>query len=141
RGPDLAFAGKDQRVLAGWRIEQNWRQVQPPPTDDPGAKQWIPAAKDWVRPVTRINLDPASPDYLRPDKDSPLTKEGAGKDDPTLPRYRQKALHRGTGKRPGTRDRGARRQRATRATTPQAGWRQSETPGLTSSASHAQGTG
>ncbi len=87
RGPDLAFKGMNQRVLAGWRIEQNWGRLQPPPADDPAAKEWIPAAKDRVASVRLLSLDPDNPNFLRPAKDSPLATEGAGKDDPTLPTY------------------------------------------------------
>jgi serine/threonine-protein kinase len=87
RGPDLAFIGKDQRVLAAWKVEQNWRRVQPPAADDPEAKEWIPAAKDRVGPITLLSLDSTNPVFLRPAKDSPLATDGAGKDDPTLPTY------------------------------------------------------
>jgi hypothetical protein len=83
RGPDLVFVGRGQGALASWRIEQNWRLVQPPAPDDPQTKECISAAMDRVGPVSGLSLD-LGPSFLRPAKDSPLATGGAGGD---LPSY------------------------------------------------------
>ncbi len=89
RGPDLTVRGKDRDpgLLGGWRIEQNWRQLRPPPAQDPEARAWLPAVKDRIGRIELLSREPASPNFLRPARGSPLATEGAGKDDPTLPAY------------------------------------------------------
>lgn len=76
----------DGKLLAGaWSFSHNWREstagragvgrVPPSPTD---------VARDRI---DGLDTDTKSPTFLRPAKGSPLATDGAGKDDPTLPRY------------------------------------------------------
>ena len=84
RGP-----GNSDELLKRWHVAYNWREVKPPTGDSLFEKSWIPGAlKDTLAdeiPVMARGLDQA--DFLRPKEDSPLAKDGAGKDDLTLPIY------------------------------------------------------
>jgi hypothetical protein len=85
RGLDMTFAGGDRQILNQWRIEKNWRQVQPPDPAAPAAKEWIPDTKDTVMDkIELLQLDPQHADFLRPAKGSPLLSAGAGDN---LPSY------------------------------------------------------
>jgi nitrous oxidase accessory protein NosD len=68
-----------------YQIDYNWRESAVH-TD---AKDWIPpSAKDVCQvKIEGVNRDPKSPAFLLPAKDSPLATEGAGNEDPSLPRY------------------------------------------------------
>jgi nitrous oxidase accessory protein NosD len=81
RGP-----GDGERVAKAWRIAHNAREAR-------SVRMWgkdrIPPGKtDLVREkIDVLSREAASPDYLRPAKDSPLATAGAGVEDPSLPRY------------------------------------------------------
>ncbi len=100
RGPDFVFLnGIDPNRLKGhgngevlrglWQFTHNWREVQEPAADAELRKAWVPISPSEVRQdrIELLSRDPASPDFLRPAKDSPLATEGAGKTDPRLPSY------------------------------------------------------
>jgi serine/threonine protein kinase len=69
-----------------WTIRHNWRERGPDDKDKPGR---IPDRDDVVKKVLSdaVNRDSKAPDFLRPDKDSPLVTSGAGREDPSLPIY------------------------------------------------------
>jgi serine/threonine protein kinase/nitrous oxidase accessory protein NosD len=73
-----------------WRISNNWRELgRAIVKEDPWYKGIVPPGPD-EKQLTEIKVmarDPKSPDFLRPAADSPLATEGAGKTDPSLPRY------------------------------------------------------
>jgi hypothetical protein len=81
RGP-----GDGKLVAEAWRVSHNGREAQ-------ANKEWpadrIPPGKtDLIRDrLDVLSRDAASPDFLRPAKDSPLASAGAGKTDPSLPSY------------------------------------------------------
>jgi hypothetical protein len=72
-------------VASKWTFANNWREgiVAKP------SKGWIPpSAKDvMTEKIDGLDRDPKSPTFLRPAKESPLATQGAGNEDPTLPRY------------------------------------------------------
>jgi hypothetical protein len=74
---------------AAWSFDHNWREVKLPEKPSANSDGWIPAGKQDVviQKIDGINRDPRSPDFLRPDRDSPLATKGAGKDDSGLPSY------------------------------------------------------
>jgi hypothetical protein len=77
--------GNGAAVAQLYQLDYNWRE-SPVRTE---AKDWIPpGAKDVCQvKIEGLNRDPQSPAFLRPSKDSPLATQGAGKEDPSLPRY------------------------------------------------------
>jgi nitrous oxidase accessory protein NosD len=82
RSMDAVLVSKE-RNLAGCRMEGNWRQVRPPEQLDAEWKEWIPPGTDKiVDRVALLSSDPLDPNFLRPAKDSPLAKAGAGGDLP-----------------------------------------------------------
>jgi hypothetical protein len=100
-GPDMLYIDTGGKPLAMkgpgdpaalrrlWRVDHNWREGKEPTEASLLAKSWIPPGthdvmKDQLDVLSR---DPKSPDFLRPDKDSRLATEGAGKEDPSLPSY------------------------------------------------------
>jgi nitrous oxidase accessory protein NosD len=88
--PDTARGHGDGRaVAAAYDFGHNWREGRAPTGR---------AARPWVRPdpkkgddykgeIDGVKRKPGSPDFLRPDVDSPLATAGAGNVDPRLPRY------------------------------------------------------
>jgi serine/threonine protein kinase/pectin methylesterase-like acyl-CoA thioesterase len=87
---DIAFIGKDSGPLAGLRLDHNWRQVRAPTNSDgsTAVSGRIDSMADQIRDtIDLLSTDPASPDFLRPAKDSPLATQGAGQTDPRLPSY------------------------------------------------------
>jgi hypothetical protein len=85
RGPDLAYTGEDAKVLAGWKIDNNWRQVKEPEPADADWKMWILSPHDKMgQEMKLISLIASEKDFLRPRADSPLATAGAGGD---LPAY------------------------------------------------------
>jgi nitrous oxidase accessory protein NosD len=84
RGP-----GDGPRLSNTWTFSHNWREAQPPTGKSIKDKGWIPPrpGDTLSERIDRVNRDPKSPDFLRPAKDSPLATEGAGNEDPSLPRY------------------------------------------------------
>lgn len=78
-GPDFVYTGDDRETVAQWSIDHNWRQVRPPPADDPESKVWIEASSDTLAPkIDLLSFDPTSKDFMRPAKDSPLAHGGSG---------------------------------------------------------------
>jgi hypothetical protein len=84
RGP-----GNGTAVARAYQFSHSWREGREPAGQDvKGCVPPDPMNGDVLtEKIDGVNRDPRSPDFLRPDKDSPLATEGAGKDDPTLPRY------------------------------------------------------
>jgi serine/threonine protein kinase/nitrous oxidase accessory protein NosD len=90
--PDDPVKAGDGRALArAWRIDHNWREVKGPPDSDPDTEAWVPpdskngdVRHDEIKGVSR---DSKSSDFLRPDPKSKLATEGAGNEDPSLPRH------------------------------------------------------
>jgi hypothetical protein len=85
RGPGYGAA-----VARLYRLDHNWREGRAP--TGASARGWVPpdpgkgdVFKENLGGV--VNRDPKSPNFLRPDKDSPLATAGAGIIDPSLPRY------------------------------------------------------
>jgi hypothetical protein len=85
-GIDVELLGKGRAVIAAWQLDHNWRQVRPPTAGTSQATSWIPPGERDTRHdhIADIPRDPGQADFLRPAKDSPLTKGGAGGD---LPSY------------------------------------------------------
>jgi hypothetical protein len=71
-----------------WRFSHNWREIDPKKVAIrlPG---WLPRCPDdhLVTPIKILSRKPGDPDFLRPPKDSPLAKGGAGVNDISLPAY------------------------------------------------------
>jgi serine/threonine protein kinase len=66
-------------LLSQWHFHDNWRDRDAGLPLGPDDHELVP---------TGLNLlNPGRPDYLRPPAESPLTTQGAGRDDPSLPRY------------------------------------------------------
>jgi nitrous oxidase accessory protein NosD len=91
KADDPGKPGDGKAVARSWRIDHNWREVKEPPAADSFARGWVPpdpkngdVRQDEIKGVSR---DPKSPEFLRPARDSPLATEGAGNEDPSLPRY------------------------------------------------------
>jgi nitrous oxidase accessory protein NosD len=80
--------GDCSEYLEHWTFDHNWREVKLPLKPD-NADGWIRPGKQDMRQdeIAGVNRDTQSPDFLRPDKDSRLATEGAGKEDPSLPSY------------------------------------------------------
>ena len=79
--------GNGSSVPKKWTLAHNWREADAPVDgNEPG---WIPPdPKDVLKKSIKLtSIDPQSPDFLRPTKDSPLATNGAGKDDPMFPSY------------------------------------------------------
>jgi hypothetical protein len=78
-------------VARKWSLSHNWREVAEPSSGSDEARAWVPPDPKkgdvYQDKIEGVNRDPKSPDFLRPAKDSPLATEGAGNDDPALPRY------------------------------------------------------
>jgi hypothetical protein len=88
-GPDMQFwdnggqaqkargFGDGKAVLDVWRMDHNWRELN---SDKGWGNGWIPlGAKDrWQSRLDVLSRKPDHPDFLRPAKDSLLTKGGAG---------------------------------------------------------------
>jgi hypothetical protein len=81
--------GDGTAVAKAYDLGHNWREGREPRGELTGA---------WVKPdpkkgdvfkekIDGVNRNPKSPDFLRPDPKSPLITDGAGKQDPSLPRY------------------------------------------------------
>jgi hypothetical protein len=67
-----------------WRFDHNWRDLS-------GAEAYVrtplaPGDKKLDK-IDLLSRNPSSPDFLRPAEDSPLATQGAGNEDPTLPKY------------------------------------------------------
>jgi hypothetical protein len=63
-GPDMAYLGADPQVLAGWRIANNYRQLQPPESTDE-LQRWLPFENDRIgERLGPVSLEPQSPDFL-----------------------------------------------------------------------------
>src|SRR5262249_371135 len=71
-------------VAAKWSFAANWREGARGST-----KGWIPpSAKDVLtEKIDGLDRDSKSLAFLQPARDSPVATKGAGKDDPSLPRY------------------------------------------------------
>jgi hypothetical protein len=71
-----------------WRFSHNWREIDSMKVAVrlPG---WIPRCPDdhLATPIEILSRKPDDPDFLRPPKDSPLAKGGAGVNDISLPAY------------------------------------------------------
>jgi hypothetical protein len=85
RGP-----GDGAAVAKTYRISHNWRQGHELTGAD--AKGWIPPDPKkgdvLAEKIDGISTsDAKSPDFLRPDPKSKLATDGAGNEDPSLPRY------------------------------------------------------
>jgi serine/threonine protein kinase len=88
---DMGTAGIGARVAKAWRLDHNWREVKTPTEGTDYRKSWVPpdpkkgdVREDEIKGVNRVSK---SPDYLRPDRKSPLATSGTGKEDPSLPSY------------------------------------------------------
>lgn len=70
-------------------MTHNWREGAQPHGDSGDDKSWVPPRPKDVRQdkIDGVNRDPKSPDFLRPDPKSRLATDGAGNEDPSLPRY------------------------------------------------------
>jgi serine/threonine protein kinase/nitrous oxidase accessory protein NosD len=79
--------GNGPAVAQSFQFDHNWREATQPTGEF--AKSWIPpSVKDVCQvKIDGIERDPKSADFLRPAKDSPLATQGAGNEDPSLPRY------------------------------------------------------
>ncbi len=66
--------------------KNNWRETREPKGADLFSKSWIPVAAADTRQdkIDLLSRDQRQADFLRPAKDSPLAKAGAGGD---LPSY------------------------------------------------------
>jgi nitrous oxidase accessory protein NosD len=88
---DPGKPGDGTQVAKAWQISYNWREIKPPAEGTDERRAWVPpdAKKGDVRQdeIKGVNRDPKSPDFLRPDPNSRLATEGAGTEDPSLPRY------------------------------------------------------
>jgi hypothetical protein len=83
--------GDGAAYAARWDFRHNWREAKAPDGPPRTPDGWVPPDPkkgDVLKAkIDGVNRDPKSPDFLRPDRDSPLTTDGAGKDDPALPCY------------------------------------------------------
>jgi tRNA A-37 threonylcarbamoyl transferase component Bud32 len=77
------------RATPGWQFGHNWREGVRPTPGSQLARFWIPpsASDRLVERVELLSRKPADPDFLRPAKDSPLARGGAGVSDASLPAY------------------------------------------------------
>jgi len=83
-GSGKYFPAEAKSLVDLWRFDHNWRDLS-----GVGAEKAIPPAPgDQVSTaIAVISRDPSDPDFLRPAKDSPLATDGAGDEDPSLPKY------------------------------------------------------
>jgi hypothetical protein len=73
-------------LLKAWRFSHNWRELSPPPPDNPDAKFWIPKGDDVLETsIVVLSRNFGDANFLKPPKDSPLAKAGAGLSDKALP--------------------------------------------------------
>jgi serine/threonine protein kinase len=63
-----------------WRFGHNWREMVPPKKDSAHVDEWIPPGpSDRLQVPIRVEShSPGQPQFLRPPKDSPLARAGAG---------------------------------------------------------------
>jgi serine/threonine protein kinase len=89
--PDRPKGPGDGTALhKAWTISHNWTEVADPlPKSDVWLKSLVPPGADEILlpKIEVLSRDPQSLDFLRPAKDSPLAREGAGKSDSSLPIY------------------------------------------------------
>jgi len=80
RGP-----GDGALLLKNWYLSHNWRETKPPTGTSYLEKSWIPPGpQDLCRDdIPVLSRNPEEANFLRPAKDSPLAKAGAGRDLPT----------------------------------------------------------
>ena len=80
RGP-----GDGALLLKNWYLSHNWRETKPPTGTSYLEKSWIPPGpQDVCRDdIPVLSRNPEEANFLRPAKDSPLAKAGAGRDLPT----------------------------------------------------------
>jgi serine/threonine protein kinase len=85
KGDEIQGDGDGAELLKVWQIDHNFREVDP----NKRGKSWIPAGTNDVvqAQLSGLSRQLDSPDYLRPDRSSAMATEGAGKEDPSLPRY------------------------------------------------------
>jgi serine/threonine protein kinase len=85
RPGDLALLKSPQ-----WRFSHNWREIDPmkAATADPNGS-WIPRCpNDQLKvPIELLSREWGNPNFLRPARDSPLARGGAGVTDSSLPAY------------------------------------------------------
>ncbi|HVS36365.1 MAG TPA: hypothetical protein VMS17_12435, partial [Gemmataceae bacterium] len=81
--------GDSAALLERWSFRCNWRETKRPAKSPSEPDGWIPPGKEDVLSdkIEGVNRDPKSPDFLRPDKNSPLATQGAGTKDGSLPAY------------------------------------------------------
>jgi len=91
RPDDPGKAGDGRSVGKAWRIDHNWREVKLPPSSNPDTAAWVPPApkNGDVRQdeIKGVNRDSKAVNFLRPDSNSKPANDGAGNEDPLLPRY------------------------------------------------------
>jgi hypothetical protein len=88
-GPPLPRADLESLLSAGWRFSHNWREIDEKKAADRFPGRWIrrcPNDRLEAR-IEGLSRKSDDPDFLRPPKDSPLARGGAGVTDPSLPAY------------------------------------------------------
>jgi hypothetical protein len=82
-------AGDGKSLWSVWQSGHNWREGKALSGDAVWGKGWIPPTPSDTRldHIEGIERNPKHPDFLRPASTSPLATQGAGSDDPHLPRY------------------------------------------------------
>jgi serine/threonine-protein kinase len=86
-GPGVDEAVDGAALLSVWGFAGNWRENRPA-TADLALGRIPPGPRDVSRDVLEgVERDPKSPTFLRPEKGSPPATQGAGNEDPRLPRY------------------------------------------------------
>jgi serine/threonine protein kinase len=72
-----------------WRFSHNGRQTDPRKAASQFPGRWIPRCPNdhLEKSIEVLSDDPRDRDFLRPPKDSPLARGGAGVTDPALPAY------------------------------------------------------
>jgi serine/threonine protein kinase len=81
--------GNTTALLESWRFSHNWREMVVPADTDADKVYWIPAGNNdrLQKPIDVMSRDARNPNFVKPPKNSPLEKGGAGVEDPALPPY------------------------------------------------------